>query len=29
MDKWFLIYDDPYAKVNYAKAKEKIVTLKN
>lgn len=28
MDKWFLVYDDPYAKVNYAKAKEKIVTLK-
>ena len=28
MDKWFLIYDDPYATANYAKAKERLVTLK-
>lgn len=28
MDKWFIVYDDPFADKNYSKAKEKLVTLK-
>ena len=28
MDKWFLVYDDPFAKINFKKAKEKLDTLK-
>lgn len=28
MDKWFLVYDDPYANENFKIAKEQLVTLK-